>query len=50
MIDAGVGVLIVDEKHLRSFNKLMIDYYETAGESKIKPFLYDNCIVGVNYN
>lgn len=49
MIEAGVGVLIVEEKHLRRFNKLMIDFYETADKSKIKPFLYNNCISGIDY-
>ena len=49
MIEAGVGVLIVEEKYLRRFNKLMIDYYETADKSKIKPFLYNNCIFGIDY-
>lgn len=49
MIQAGVGVLIIEEKYLRRFNKLMIDYYETADKSKIKPFLYNNCINGIDY-
>lgn len=49
MIQAGVGVMIVDEKHLRRFNKLMIGFYETADRSKIKSFLYDNCIYGIDY-
>lgn len=49
MIDAGIGVLIVEEKYLRRFNKLMIDFYETADKSKIKPFLYNNCIFGIDY-
>lgn len=38
MIEAGVGVLIVEEKHLRRFNKLMIDFYETADKSKSNLF------------
>lgn len=49
MIEAGVGVLIVEEKYLRCFNKFMIDFYETADKSKIKPFLYNNCIFGIDY-
>lgn len=49
MIAAGVGVLIIEEKYLRRFNKLMIDFYETADKSKIKDFLYANCIYGIDY-
>jgi Fic family protein len=49
LIDAGAGVLIVTERYLRQFNKLMIDYYETADKSKIKRFLYENCIFGIDY-
>lgn len=49
MIAAGVGVLIIEEKYLRRFNKLMIDFYETADKSKIKPFLYANCVYGIDY-
>lgn len=50
MIKHGVGVLIINESHLRQFNKLMIDYYETANKSRIKPFLYNKCIFGINYD
>lgn len=49
LIEAGAGVLIVNEKQLRRFNKLMIDYYETADKSRIKPFLYNHCIFGIDY-
>jgi Fic family protein len=49
LIEAGAGVMIVTERHLRRFNKLMIDFYETADKSKIKRFLYDNCIFGIDY-
>ncbi|MDH6364710.1 Fic family protein [Enterococcus sp. PF1-24] len=49
LIGGGVGVMIIDEKHLRRFNKLMIDFYETADKTKIKQFLYTNCIFGINY-
>jgi len=49
MISAGVGVFIIEEKNLRRFNKLMIDFYETADKSRIKPFLYNNCIFGIDY-
>ncbi|GCF94251.1 hypothetical protein NRIC_21420 [Enterococcus florum] len=47
MIQAGVGIMIVQEKQLRRFNKLMIDFYETADRQKIKRFLYDHCIYGL---
>ncbi|WP_159722479.1 Fic family protein [Enterococcus sp. CSURQ0835] len=49
LIEAGAGVLIVNEKQLQRFNKLMIDYYETADKSRIKPFLYNHCIFGIDY-
>ena len=50
LIEAGAGVLIVNEKNLCRFNKLMIEYYEAADKARIKPFLYNHCIFGINYN
>lgn len=49
MIEAGVGVMTIPDKQLRRFNKLMIAFYKTADRSKIKQFLYDHCIMGINY-
>lgn len=50
LISNGAGILIINESKLHRFNKLMIDYYETADKSRIKPFLYENCIYGIDYN
>lgn len=49
LIDAGAGVLIITERYLRQFNKLMITYYETADAEKLKLFLYDHCIFGIDF-
>lgn len=49
LIEAGAGVLSVPEQFLGRFNKLMVAYYETADKAKIKQFLYNNCIFGIEY-
>ncbi|MGG5329791.1 hypothetical protein [Enterococcus sp. AZ163] len=47
MIQAGIGIMIVQEKQLQRFNKLIMDFYGTADRQKIKRFLCDYCIYGL---
>ncbi|MGG5369533.1 Fic family protein [Enterococcus sp. AZ196] len=49
MIDSGVGIFIIVEKHLLRFKKLIIDFYVTEDSTIIKQFLYDHCIFGIDY-
>lgn len=47
MIEHGQGILSIKQKDIRDFYVLLISYYETNDKSKIKRFLYDNCIDGM---
>jgi len=48
MIEAGVGIFVIREKYLHRFNSLIVDFYVTADDSKIKPFLYRNCVLRID--
>ncbi len=49
MIENGCGIIKVSDKHLEEFNLLLTDYYNTNNMSKIKQFIYDNCIDGISF-
>ena len=48
MIKNGKGIIKVADKHLEEFNKLLTEYYTTNEKGKIKQFIYDNCIYGID--
>ena len=43
LISGGEGLLIVPEKHVSKFKKLLVDYYEGERSDKIREFLKANC-------
>ena len=43
LISKGEGLLIVPEKHVSKFKKLLIEYYEGGDIEKISEFLKKNC-------
>lgn len=47
LIENGKGVLMVQEKHLGEFNSLLSWYYKTNRSEKIKEFLRDKCLHGL---
>lgn len=49
MIKNGKGILKVADKNLNEFNELLTQYYTTNDKSKIRQFIYDNCIYGIDY-
>lgn len=49
LISAGAGILTITDKHMEQFNTLLLDYYNTGEGERIKLFLYDNCIQGIEY-
>lgn len=49
MIKNGKGIIKVADKHLKEFNELLTQYYTTNKKEKIKQFIYDNCIYGIDY-
>ena len=48
MIKNGKGIIKVADKHLKEFNELLAEYYTTNEKEKIKQFIYDNCIYGID--
>ena len=49
MIKNGKGILKVADKNLKEFNELLTQYYTTNDKDKIRQFIYDNCIYGIDY-
>lgn len=47
LISAGAGILTITDKHMEQFNTLLLDYYNMGEGERLKLFLYDNCIQGI---
>lgn len=50
MIENGQGIISVNQKDIKEFYRLLVAYYETNDMTKIKQFLYDSCIDGMNFS
>ena len=48
MIVNGCGVISIPNEKIKSFYELLINFYETNNMEKIKNFVYENCIDGLN--
>lgn len=49
MIKNGVGIISIPIEKQVEFRKLLIEYYESDNMEKLKLFLYDNCIEGMQF-
>ena len=49
MIEHGQGIITVAQKDNKEFYRLLVEYYETNNGDRLKHFLYDNCIDGVEF-
>ncbi len=47
LISAGAGILTITDKHMEAFNSLLLEYYNSGDSDKLKAFLYDNAIQGI---
>lgn len=47
MLQAGVGMLTITEKHMEQFNGKLLDYYNTGESAALLSFLYDTSIQGI---
>ncbi len=47
LIQNGAGILTITDKHMESFNTLLLDYYNTGESEALKTFLYENAIQGI---
>lgn len=48
LIQAGKGILTVQDKDLKEFSELLTEFYNTNQSEKIEKFLYNNCIFGID--
>ncbi|MGM0524552.1 MAG: Fic family protein [Bacillota bacterium] len=49
MIEHGVGIMTIEEKHLEEFNEKLSQFYETNDHTHMLQFLYDKCVFGIDY-
>lgn len=49
LIENGKGILIVKDKNLEAFSGLLSEFYTSGNKEKIKQFLYENCVIGIEY-
>lgn len=49
MIENGCGIIKISDLHLEEFNQLLSEFYTTNIKEKIKEFLYNNCIDGIEF-
>lgn len=47
MIENGCGIIKVPDNKLAEFNSLLSEFYTNNCNSKIKQFIFDNCIDGI---
>lgn len=48
LIEKGRGIFSLPPEFKEDFGKLLVEYYETNNSDKIKQFIYDNCLTGLN--
>lgn len=49
MIKHGCGIISIPNEKIKPFYDLLIRFYETNDMKKIKDFIYENCIDGLNF-
>ncbi len=47
LISEGRGILMIAEKQLAQFNRLLTEFYDSGCYDRIGTFLYDSCIYGM---
>ncbi|GAD16477.1 filamentation induced by cAMP protein fic [Lentilactobacillus otakiensis DSM 19908 = JCM 15040] len=49
LINAGAGIVNINENQLETFNTLLSSYYETDDSQTIIRWTYDNCLYGIEF-
>ncbi|EHO51675.1 Fic family protein [Lentilactobacillus kisonensis] len=49
LINAGAGIININENQLEEFNKLLSGYYESGQDTAIMQWTYDHCIYGIDF-
>ena len=47
LLQAGAGVLTIQDRNMEQFNEALLNYYNTAAAEPLKAFLYENAIQGL---
>lgn len=47
LINSGAGMLTVADKYMPQFNALLVEYYNNGNPDKLKRFMYNNAIQGL---
>ena len=47
LLQAGAGMLTIQEKNMEQFNALLVAYYDTGEGEALKAFLYDHALQGI---
>ena len=48
LVSAGAGILTIKDKYMEQFNSLLLEYYDTGAGEKLKHFLYEHALQGMN--
>ena len=48
LVSAGAGILTIKDKYMEQFNSLLLEYYDTGASEKLKHFLYEHALQGMN--
>ena len=49
MIENGKGMLLVKDNNLQEFSRLLSEFYTTGKKETIKKFIFENCIIGIDF-
>lgn len=47
LISSGAGIMTITDKYMEQFNTLLLNYYNSGNDEKLKQFLYENAIQGM---
>ena len=48
LLTFGAGIMTIKENNMQEFNKLLIEFYNSGKPDRLKEFLYNNAIEGIN--
>lgn len=47
MLSAGAGIITISDSHIVEFNTVLLEFYNTGDPDKLKQFLYEKAIHGI---
>lgn len=49
LISGGAGLITISDKDMEKFNTLLCEFYDSGDSTKLKDFLYNNAIRGIEF-